>query len=107
MKRDPLSLGMILSKLRFERQWTQDQVVTKMHNRGYYMTRQILGNLETGRSRVVLEQLDGCIDVYKLDPRVLFPIERRLRRRAMMEPVKEVPTRKRPKRRIRRKVRKH
>lgn len=95
MRRDPSSLGMILARLRYDRRMTQDQVVASMNSAGYYMTRQILVNIETGRGTVKHTYLEAFLDVYKIDANRLFPPERRMNRPRILGLAKEVPTRRR------------
>jgi transcriptional regulator with XRE-family HTH domain len=95
MKRNPSSIGMILAKLRYQFGWTQAQAVARMNSSGFYMTRHILGNLETGRGVVKHVHLDACLEVYRVDGNTLFPPERRRLRCAILGLTKEAPTRNR------------
>lgn len=95
MRRDPSSLGMILAKLRFKRGLTQADTVAAMNARGCYMTRQILGNIETGRGTVKHTYITAFLDVYRVDANQLFPPHVYWERSRVVGLAKEVPTRKR------------
>ena len=103
MKRDPSSLGMILAKLRFKRGLTQADTVAAMNARGCYMTRQILGNIETGRGTVKHTYITAFLDVYRVEANHLFPPELYRERSSVVGLAKEVPTRKRRAKKTKRK----
>ena len=75
MTRERPSFGMILAKLRYDRGLTQDEAVALMNNAGYYMTRDILVNIETGRGVAKHTYIEAFIVGYQIEANPLFPPE--------------------------------
>ncbi len=78
MHRDENVIGQNVAKFRYQRGWTQDELVGKLQLRGCYMTRDILANIETQRSIVTDKQIEFFADIFGIKEGSLFPEKRRL-----------------------------
>jgi transcriptional regulator with XRE-family HTH domain len=63
----------MVSKLRYQRGWRQDELVAKLQLLGCYMTRDILANIETRRSPVTDTQIEFFCEVFAVKVQELFP----------------------------------
>lgn len=79
MHRDENVIGQNVAKFRYQRGWTQDELVGKLQLRGCYMTRDILANIETQRSIVTDKQIEFFAEIFGIKEGNLFPEKRRLR----------------------------
>ena len=66
-------VGQMIAKLRYEREWTQDQLATKMQIRGCDVSRHVVANIETGRSKPTYEQTKFFATVFKVPVSMFFP----------------------------------
>ena len=66
-------IGPSIAKMRYQRGWTQDDLVAKMQLLGCYMTRDILANLETRRSVATDQQVQFFAEVFEVQLQDLFP----------------------------------
>ena len=73
MHRDANVIGPMVSKLRYQRGWRQDELVAKLQLLGCYMTRDILANIETRRSPVTDTQIEFFCEVFAVKVQELFP----------------------------------
>jgi len=78
MHRDENVIGQNVAKFRYQRGWTQDELVGKLQLRGCYMTRDILANIETQRSIVTDKQIEFFAEIFGIKEGSLFPEKRRL-----------------------------
>lgn len=78
MHRDENVIGQNVAKFRYQRGWTQDELVGKLQLRGCYMTRDILANIETQRSIVTDKQIEFFAEIFGIKEGNLFPEKRRL-----------------------------
>ena len=70
---DPSFVGRMIAKLRYEREWTQDQLATKMQIRGCDVSRHVVANIETGRSKPTYEQTKFFSHVFNVPVSMFFP----------------------------------
>lgn len=78
MHRDANVIGPMVSKLRYQRGWRQDELVAKLQLLGCYMTRDILANIETRRSPVTDTQIEFFCEVFAVKVQELFPTRPKL-----------------------------
>jgi len=79
MSCDKNVVGQIVCKLRYERGWSQDQLVSEMHSIGISgITRSILANIELLRSRVSDRQIQYLAEAFGVKEQSLFPKKRHL-----------------------------
>ncbi|MEO7297367.1 MAG: hypothetical protein ABI042_02180 [Verrucomicrobiota bacterium] len=78
MHRDENIIGQNVAKFRYQRSWTQDELVGKLQLLGCYMTRDILANIETQRGPVNDKQIEFFAEVFRVKEGDLFPAKRRL-----------------------------
>jgi transcriptional regulator with XRE-family HTH domain len=69
-------IGRHVSRERYQRGWTQDELVTKLQLLGCYMTRDILANIETRRCIVTDKQMEFLAEVFGIQIQQLFPATR-------------------------------
>jgi transcriptional regulator with XRE-family HTH domain len=104
MHRDANVIGQNVAKFRYQRRWTQDELVGKLQLIGCYMTRDILANIETRRCVVNDKQIEFFAEVFGLKEGDLFPAKRRLSGRLVGLDIKIVTRRpclnRRPKKRV-------
>jgi transcriptional regulator with XRE-family HTH domain len=79
MHRDANVIGKTVAKLRYQRGWTQDELVGKLQLIGCYMTRDILANIETQRSVVTDKQIEFFAEIFCVKEGSLFPEKRQLK----------------------------
>lgn len=97
-------IGPNVAKFRYQRGWTQDELVGKLQLRGCYMTRDILANIETQRSPVTDRQIEYFAEVFGVKEGDLFPGKRHLNSKAVGLEVEVVTRRPCPNRRPRSKT---
>jgi len=66
-------IGPNVIKFRHLRDWTQDQLVSKLQLAGLYITRDILANIELRRSAVTDIQIQALAEVFGITIPDLFP----------------------------------
>lgn len=77
MPKDANVVGRIVAWLRNQRGWSQNVLVTELHLLGNInMTREILANIETGRSPVTCKQIEFFAAVFGIKEQELFPKKR-------------------------------
>ena len=76
MHRDGNVIGANVAKFRYQRNWTQDDLVGRLQLLGCYMTRDILANIETQRCPVTDKQIEFFAHVLGVKEGDLFPIKR-------------------------------
>jgi transcriptional regulator with XRE-family HTH domain len=101
MYRDENVIGQNIAKFRYQRGWTQDELVGKLQLLGRYITRDILANIETKRSIVTDKQIEYFAEVFGVKAGDFFPEKRRLSGRLVGLDVKIVTRRPCPNRRAR------
>ena len=101
MYRDENVIGQNIAKFRYQRGWTQDELVGKLQLLGRYMTRDILANIETKRSVVTDKQIEYFAEVFGVKAGDFFPEKRHLSGRLVGLDVKIVTRRPCPNRRPR------
>ena len=69
-------VGRNVSRERFQRGWTQDELATKMQLLGCPMTRDILASIETRRCIVTDKQIEFFAEVFGIQIQQLFPAVR-------------------------------
>jgi transcriptional regulator with XRE-family HTH domain len=74
--RDANVIGRSVVKYRYQRGWTQDELVGKLQLLGCYMTRDILANIETQRGPATDKQLEFFAQVFEVKEADLFPPKR-------------------------------
>lgn len=95
MARDAANvIGRNVAKHRYQRGWTQDALVGKLQVLGCCITRDILANIETGRSPVTDKQIEFFTEVFSIEVQDLFPPRRNVNGRIVGLAV-EVTTRRR------------
>src|ERR1051325_9962325 len=65
-------IGSIVGRLRYERGWTQEQLVARIQLAGRYMTRDIVTNIENRRSAVTDVQIAALADAFGVHAGDLF-----------------------------------
>src|SRR5258708_23620628 len=76
MHRDENVIGRNVAKFRYQRGWTQDELVGKLQLLGCYMTRDILANIETQRGPATDVQIEYLAEVFHVNEGHLFPGKR-------------------------------
>lgn len=69
-------IGPAMIRLRHERGWNQSDLVTHLQLRGCEITRAIVANIETGRSRATDVLVFEIAMVFEVSPASLFPAPR-------------------------------
>ncbi|MCI0745438.1 MAG: helix-turn-helix domain-containing protein [Verrucomicrobia subdivision 3 bacterium] len=73
MPRDGNVIGPNVAKYRYQRNWTQDDLVGRLQLLGCYMTRDILANIETQRCPATDKQIEFFAHVLGVKEGDLFP----------------------------------
>ena len=73
MRRDSNVIGQIVSRLRYERHWSQDDLVARLQILGCSITRNILANIETRRSVATDKQILYFAQVFGVDAAKILP----------------------------------
>ena len=76
MRRKANLIGPNVIKFRYQRRWTQDQLVSKLQLVGCYITRDVLANIELQRSIVTDIHIRAFADVFGVAEGDLFPPKR-------------------------------
>lgn len=77
MPHDKNVIGRLVSKMRYQRGWSQAQLVTELQLIGNInMTREILANIETLRSPATDKQIEFFAEVFEVMEQDLFPKKR-------------------------------
>jgi len=76
MQRKANLVGQNVAKFRYQRNWTQEELVTKLQLLGCYMTRDILANIETQRRIVTDIQVRFFAEVFAVAEGDLYPPKR-------------------------------
>ena len=76
MQRKANLIGQNVAKFRYQRNWTQEELVAKLQLLGCYMTRDILANIETQRRIVTDIQARFFAEVFGVAEADLFPPKR-------------------------------
>ena len=76
MQRKANLIGQNVAKFRYQRNWTQEELVAKLQLLGCYMTRDILANIETQRRIVTDTQVRFFAEVFGVAEGDLFPPKR-------------------------------
>jgi len=75
--RDANVIGRTVARLRYQRGWSQDELVTQLQLLGNInMTRDILANIETMRSPADSKQIEFFAEVFRIPEQALFPKQR-------------------------------
>ena len=77
MRQNANVIGRNVAKFRYQRGWTQDELVAKIQLLEFYMTRDILANIETLRSSVTDKQIVVLSEVFNVPVGDLFPPNRK------------------------------
>jgi transcriptional regulator with XRE-family HTH domain len=77
MQRKANVIGQNVAKFRYQRNWTQEELVAKLQLLGCYMTRDILANIETQRRIVTDIQIRFFAEAFGISLVELFPVKRR------------------------------
>ena len=73
MLRNANLIGPTVIKLRHAKAWTQEDLVSKLQLKGYYITRDVLVNIELRRSIVTDVHIRAFADVFGVTECDLFP----------------------------------
>ena len=76
MQRKANLIGQNVAKFRYQRNWTQEELVAKLQLLGCYMTRDILANIETRRRIVTDVQVRFFAEVFGVAEGDLYPPKR-------------------------------
>ena len=77
MPRNANVIGRNVARLRYQRGWSQDELVTQLQLLGNInMTRDILANIETLRSPADSKQIEFFAEVFQIREQDLFPRQR-------------------------------
>ncbi len=83
MRQNANVVGRNVAKFRYQRDWVQDELVAKMQLLGFYITRDILANIETLRSPVTDKQIVIFAEIFGVPVGDLFPPKRKFSGRGM------------------------
>ena len=73
MRQNANVVGQNVAKFRYQNGWVQDELVAKIQLLGFYITRDILANIETLRSSVTDKQIVVFAEVFGVPVGDLFP----------------------------------
>ena len=73
MRRDGNVIGQVVARLRYQRAWSQDDLVARLQVVGCNITRDILANIETRRSIATDRQIVFLAEVFRVPVGDLFP----------------------------------
>jgi transcriptional regulator with XRE-family HTH domain len=71
--RDSNIIGPIVARLRYQRSWTQEDLVARLQVLGCYMTRNILASIETRRCPATDIQIEFFAFIFRTSKNELFP----------------------------------
>ena len=77
MQRKANVIGQNVAKFRYQRNWTQEELVAKLQLLGCYMTRDILANIETQRRIVTDIHVRFFAEAFGVSITELYPVKRR------------------------------
>lgn len=66
-------IGQMVSRLRYQRNWTQDELVARLQVIGCDMSRNVLANIETRRCVATDRQIEFLAQVFGVEVGNLFP----------------------------------
>jgi transcriptional regulator with XRE-family HTH domain len=66
-------IGSAVARLRFERGWTQETLAARLQCRGVNVTRDVLANIESGRTQVTDLHIIALQKVFAVRVILLFP----------------------------------
>lgn len=66
-------IGQAVAKLRCERGWTQETLAARLQCHGYDVSREVLANLESGRTQFTDVHIMGCQKAFGVTIIMLFP----------------------------------
>lgn len=101
MHRDGNVIGPNVAKYRYQRNWTQDDLVGRLQLLGCYMTRDILASIETQRCPATDKQIEFFAHVLGVKEGELFPGKRHFNGQVVGLKMEITTRRRRPKRRPR------
>jgi transcriptional regulator with XRE-family HTH domain len=78
MRQNANVIGRNVARFRYQNGWSQDKLVAKMQLLGFYITRDILANIETLRSIVTDKQIVIFAEVFGVPVGDLFPPKRKI-----------------------------
>ena len=97
MPHDKNVIGRIVSRMRYQRGWSQAQLVTELHLIGNInMTREILANIEILRSPASDKQIEFFAEVFGVMEQDLFPEKRHFVGKEVGMNLREFTRRRRP-----------
>jgi transcriptional regulator with XRE-family HTH domain len=67
------TIGQAVGRLRYERGWTQDLLAARLQCQGADVSRQMLANIESGRTQVTDEHILAFQKVFRVPIVMLFP----------------------------------
>jgi transcriptional regulator with XRE-family HTH domain len=68
-------IGPEVCRLRIQRNWTQDQLATKLQCLGYDISRETVAKIECGIRKVSDDWIAGFLKVFEVPIAQLFPLE--------------------------------
>ncbi len=66
-------IGQAVARLRFERGWTQEILAARLQCEGANISRDMLANIESGRSQITDRHIEAFQKVFKVRVVMLFP----------------------------------
>jgi transcriptional regulator with XRE-family HTH domain len=66
-------IGPVVIKLRFERGWSQETLAARLQCHEYDITRDVLANIETGRTQVTDKHIEALQKAFEVEISRLFP----------------------------------
>ena len=78
MRQNANVIGRNVARFRYQNGWSQDKLVAKIQLLGFYITRDILANIETLRSIVTDKQIVIFAEVFGVPVGDLFPPKRKI-----------------------------
>ena len=73
MRHDANVIGRTVARLRYQKGWTQEDLVGKLQMLNCYMTRDILASIETQRAPATDKQLEYLAAIFDVPVAVFFP----------------------------------
>ncbi|MBU6400639.1 MAG: helix-turn-helix domain-containing protein, partial [Verrucomicrobia bacterium] len=70
----PNLVGPQIVKLRFERGWTQEMLAVKLQLQDWDVSREVIANIESGRTAVTADQLIFFAKVFRVPFTELYPL---------------------------------
>ena len=93
-------IGPAVIRLRSERGWTQEVLAARLQCSGADITRDMLANIETGRTQITDDHITAFqkvfqVEVIKLFPKAVQELDERFAARDRQHPIKRRPQRRR------------